>query len=117
MNYESGVGFELNALRLVCKNGMTIPRAVAKLSFRHFQGLDVSRFTELIQEKTREIEPTVETWKRWLEIKPSPERITAFFEDLNVGKRLTGKLYERAVESVRDRGLGLYQVFTQLYYP
>ena len=51
MNYESGVGFELNALRLVCKNGMTIPRAVAKLSFRHFQGLDVSRFTELIQEK------------------------------------------------------------------
>lgn len=113
MNYESGVGFELNALRLVCKNGMTVPRAIAKLSFRHFQGLDVARFTELIQEKTREIEPTVETWKRWLEIKPSPERVTAFFEDINVGKRLTEKLYERAIESVRETGVwGLYQVFT-----
>ena len=113
MNSLFGVGFELNALRLQCKNGLVVPRAIAKLSFRHFQGLDVSRFTELIQEKTREIEPTVEIWKRWMEIKPSPERITEFFKDVDVGKRLTKKLYKKAIESAQGAGVwGLYQVFT-----
>ena len=47
MNYESGVGFELNALRLVCKKWADRSQEYLRLSFRHFQGLDVSRFTRV----------------------------------------------------------------------
>jgi hypothetical protein len=112
-NSVFGVGFELNALRLVCKNGLVIPRTIARLSFRHFQNVDVSKFNELIFAKSDEITKTIDTWKIWRDIHPDEGRVKAFFEEIKLGKRLTDELLPKAMNDISENGLwGCFNTIT-----
>ena len=108
-----GVGFELNANRLVCTNGLVIPKTVARLSFRHFQNVDIPGLARTIQARMEQLNPTVETWKRWLTIHPSKERIQEYLKKVKIGKRIEEELLEKAVIDSTDTGVwGVYQVLT-----
>lgn len=113
-NLQYGVGFELNANRLVCTNGLVVPKAIARLSMRHFQNVDTNKFEEIIRGKMQEFEPTIEIWKNWMKIKPSESRVEEFFKDINIGKRLGKQLWDESINEVKKLGVwGLFNTFTR----
>jgi hypothetical protein len=57
------------------------------------------------------IEPTVETWRNWLKVHPSENRIKTYFEEVKAGKRLTDALLPKAIEESKELGVwGIYNV-------
>jgi len=113
-NSQFGVGFELNALQLRCKNGLVIPRTIARLSFRHFQNVDVTKFAELITSRTGEIHNAVETWKNWLKIRPDDEKIQKFLNEIKMGKRFQKEMLPEIQDGVEKEGVwGLFSAMTR----
>ena len=112
-NYDLGVGFEIVAYRLVCKNGLVVPRTMSRVSMKHYQSTDINRIRLSIVKKQDSILPTIQIWKRWSETKVDETRIDKFFEEAKVGKRLRSILYDRAVAENKRLGVwGIYNVFT-----
>jgi len=113
-NSQFGVGFELNAHRLKCKNGLVVPKTIARLSIRHFQGVTTQKFSELIMAKLPQVDSTIDTWRNWISIKPSEERIRTFFDESKMGKRLANELIEPAIANSQD--IGVWGIFNTLTY-
>jgi len=113
-NLQFGVGFELNANRLVCTNGLVVPKAMARLSMRHFRNISTDGFEDVIKEKMKEFGPTIEIWRNWMKIKPSESRVEQFFKDVNIGQRLGKQLWNEAIDETKKLGVwGLYNTFTK----
>ena len=114
MNSQFGVGFEVVALRLKCLNGLIVPKTVSRLSFRHFDNARVNELPALINSRMGSLEPTVSTWRNWMKINPTEERIQQYFTEVNMGERLQKELLPKAVEDGRKEGV--WGVFNTLTY-
>ena len=113
MNSSFGVGFELVALRLVCTNGLVVPKSISRLSFKHFNNANVNELPELINRRLINIAPTVNTWKDWLNIHPAENRITEYFKEIKMGERLQKELLPKAVEDAERNGVwGIFNTLT-----
>jgi len=112
-NEMFGVGFEIVGEQLICRNGVCVPKTIARLSFKHFRTFDIDRLRSEILNRSNQIMPTVERWRNWTKVKPSEDRIKKFFEYAGVGKRLEKLIYEDCLKESRDRGVwGIYSRFT-----
>src|SRR3990170_67649 len=74
-NQQYGIGFELIGIRLSCSNGLLVPNAMSRLSFRHFDTFDVRRFAGLIDAQLHHATSVVQIWKEWAILKPSEDCI------------------------------------------
>ncbi len=116
-NLYSGVGYEIVGNRLVCKNGMVLPKTLSRLSWRHFENVDVDKFRELITFNMGNIDKTVEIWKTWSKTKAKENRIRAFTDNAIkggcLGQKVGAELTEKAVVENKKMGVwGVYNVFT-----
>lgn len=108
-NQQTGIGFELIAYRLVCTNGLVVPKGLSRLSFRHFNNDRINDFGGVVRQQFGNVEETVQIWKKWLDTKPSKERISDFYDSVRIGKKEKERL---VVESVKDNeSLGVWGVF------
>jgi len=98
---STGVGFEIMAVRLVCTNGLLVPSKMARFAFKHFGNADIGKIQEAIVGRLRSASQVAETWKEWLKVKPSDNRVKKFFE---ANKKIGG---EKTRKELMERALGL----------
>jgi len=105
------VGFMFTALRLVCTNGMTIPKSIARICVRHTAGLELDNIKEAFANRLPLYMGTANKWREWTNITPKADRVQSFFKD-RLGKRLS-KQFEENYKKAEDKSLwGLYNLFT-----
>jgi hypothetical protein len=113
-NMECGVGFEIRALRLVCTNGLTIPKGLCRLSFKHVEGLNMSKLTEIIFQKMEGAREITQIWRKWTDTKVSSSKIAEFCNSLDtLGEKTRERLCQKSLnEHERDGLWGVFNVFT-----
>jgi len=113
-NMEFGVGFEIRALRLVCTNGLTVPRGVARLSFKHVEGLNMNTLTEIIFQKMEGAKEVTQIWREWTEKAAKEDKVKEFCESLDtLGEKTRNKLYEASLRENDKMGMwGVFNVMT-----
>lgn len=106
------VGFVFTAIRLVCKNGMTIPKSIARISVRHIGNPDLTNIRDGFQKRLPLYLKSSDRWSEWSNITPTEELVDTFLK-YNFGKRhqkMFGDLYKQS----QDKTVwGLYNVFTR----
>jgi len=107
------VGFVFIALRLVCTNGMTIPKSIARLSVRHTGGVKLNNVQEEFTRRLPLYFNTANRWREWADVTPSQEKTDAFLKSV-MGERLR-KQFGEEYQSAKDKTVwGLYNLLT--YY-
>lgn len=77
-NGRIAVGMRLLAYRLVCENGMTVPRSVSTLNVRHLPGANIIEAREAFTKKIEQFVKYSDTWRKWSNKKPSAIRMNEF---------------------------------------
>ena len=82
-NFSCGVGFELRALRLVCTNGLMIPKAVGRFSYRHFENAPVEQLATLIDNVYDNSCDILNLWKTWSNAEVDNHKRQLWFDETN----------------------------------
>lgn len=105
--------FRAYANRLVCLNGLTIPKTIGRFSFRDLNNFREDRVKEELGNRITPIVGVVDTWNEWAKF--TPDRIKV--SDL-INKRLPKKAAEKILQNydeAKDKTMwGLYNICT--YY-
>jgi hypothetical protein len=110
-NRAVAVGFEIVALRLVCTNGLTIPKGVAEISYKHFHTFKVEELGEFLHRNLAEARGTVQVWKQWADLRPPEAKIKGFFGGLPMSKKQREALVLKCAGEPT-----LWEVFNHLTY-
>ena len=106
-----GGKFRAFAQRLVCTNGMTVPKEVGNISFRSLGDLSPSLLRPVLQNRIEPLFETISTWNRWTQISPNRNRVGEFVSQ-NFGKKVTEEMLGQ-YDSSSDQSLwGLYNLVT-----
>jgi len=101
------------AERLVCTNGMMVPRQVGRFSLKHLGGFGPAGIREAIRGRIAPLVNVGHTWNDWAKMTPNRTK---------VGEFITGRLSKKVAEEIlknydegKDQSLwGLYNLVT--YY-
>lgn len=79
-NGKLAVGMRLQAYRLACENGMTVPRSVSTLHIRHVHGVTshITGARETFNKRVEEFVKYKNVWKKWGTIKAEPVLVEKF---------------------------------------
>lgn len=112
-NQQTGVGFEVYGMRLVCLNGLTIPASLAHLSYRHFEKTEVKKLGETIMARLESARDVIQLWKEWAQTRIPAERVDGFFDGLDqqLGKKAVETLKASVNESVLKPGSTMWDLF------
>jgi len=113
-NRTTGVGFMWRVLRLVCTNGVTVPKSVIGLSISHMGGTVVNRLEEKLIDSMPKAMGFAGKFKEWCEVKPQRSSIEKFFEDCpSLYKGVKDELQGRSIVESEKEGLwGVFNVLT-----
>jgi hypothetical protein len=108
------VGFLMTALRLICTNGMTIPKSLVRLAIRHTVNAKINEIKDLVLSKILKFKESLHLWRNWTEQKISEGDSIKFIQD-TFGKRQS-KIIEEVYRTKKedDTVWGLYNSLT--YY-
>lgn len=107
------VGFMFVAMRLVCTNGMTIPKSIARISVKHTSGITLDNISKEFTNRVPLYMKTADKWREWSEFTPRKNRVNDFFKK-HTGDRMK-KIFEEKFDASTDKTLwGLYNSLT--YY-
>lgn len=113
-SFDSRLGggrFSAFAERLVCTNGLTIPKEVGRFPFRNFAAMTGKCIKDTLIPKLEPILETVSTWNKWAQVTPSRIRVGEFVSDNFRGKRAAALL--DSYEKLADKSVwGLYNLIT-----
>jgi len=106
------VGFVFTALRLVCTNGMVIPKSIARISVRHRGNPELTNIRESFTKRIPLYLKMAQNWREWTQVTPDNNRVIDFFKT-SFGKRYE-KTFANLYNSSEDKTLwGLYNVLTK----
>jgi len=106
-----GGKFRAFAERLVCINGMTVPKEVGNISFRSLGDLSSERLKTVLQNRIEPLFSTVSTWNKWAQVSPNRNRVGEFISQ-NFGKKASEEMLTQ-YDSAKDQSLwGLYNLVT-----
>lgn len=110
-NKRLAVGMQLLAYRLVCMNGMTVPKGVSTLHVRHTARADIPNAYKEFQKKIAQFTKSSIIWQNWTKQKPTASTIDSFLTQ-NVSKSAK-KLILANFEDSKDSSLwGLFNSVT-----
>ena len=95
-NMLTSTGFEVVGKRLVCMNGMTVPKSMASFSFKHLNNDGMHRLTDTLLNVGDTIPETVEIWKKWTHTTPSYHRIAGFYDMLDINDDIKKELLNKS---------------------
>jgi hypothetical protein len=96
-NMMMGIGFEIFAIRLVCTNGLMIPKSVSRLSYKHLLGNEANRLKDIVENTYANSLDVTNQWLNWTRERALPASINSYFT--SVGDRLGQKDFERLVQA------------------
>jgi hypothetical protein len=107
-NMLMGVGFEVFAMRLVCTNGLMIPKSIGRLSYKHILGTEIFKMKAMVEETYANSREQLGEWRKWVDLKPSKEAVTGYFDLIKetLGERNHKRLLEEGIQ-----GTTLWDVF------
>ena len=88
------VGFHIIAERLVCLNGLVVPKSITEISIRHTRSANTSEVRDRLKEYFPKTTSAIDLWKSWSEIKPDRTRIDQFLKK-SVGRKLRNEFLTR----------------------
>ncbi len=93
-NMIMGIGFEVYAIRLVCTNGLMIPKSVSRLSYKHLIGNEANRLRDIVENTYASSLGITDQWTDWTKKKPTEEGIGDYFNRINhfIGKKDSERL-------------------------
>ena len=107
---KGGMAF---AERLVCTNGMMLPKVVGRFSLKDLGRYQPEVIKNVLQERIRPMINTGQIWNEWAQTTPNRTKVGEFITS-NVGKKVATQLLKDYDEG-KDRSLwGLYNLVT--YY-
>lgn len=109
-NLMTGRGIELIAMRLVCRNGMVLPKSMGIYSFKHMNN-DFQRLNSVVEKFKEEPQSVVNLWKRWLTTEPDKDAVNAFVSKLGITQE-KDELTLRAEMLQRKNLWEIYNVMT-----
>ena len=106
-----GGRFRAFAERLVCTNGMTVPKDVGSISFRSLGEMESRSLKPILQNRIEPLFNTISTWNKWTQVSPNRSRVGEFINQ-NFGKKTTEEMLAQ-YDSAKDQSLwGLYNLVT-----
>jgi len=104
------LGFEIRAMRLVCTNGLVIPKAVSRIGQRHIGDYDIKQVSENIFGKLEDLSSVVDRWRIWNTIRNTKETTFGFLQHASVRDRMKKEILD---DCLRAKNIwDLYNVFT-----
>jgi hypothetical protein len=104
-------GFRAFATRLVCLNGMTIPKTIGRFSFRHLGDFNPDPLREALTSRIQPILNTANIWEDWAKFTPNRTKIGEFVST-HLGRKASEKVLVD-YDKLADRSLwGLYNLLT-----
>lgn len=105
------VGFMFTALQLICLNGATIPRSIARISVKHTANVSLDNIEKAFTERLPLFIKTSEKWNEWAQTTPKKNRVEEFFK-ASTGDRLC-KHFQESYEGLSDKTVwGIYSMVT-----
>jgi len=95
-NMLTSTGFEVVGKRLVCMNGMTVPKSMASFSFKHLNNDGIHRLTDSMFNLGDTIGETVDIWKKWTHTTPSYHKIAGFYDMLDINNDIKIELLNKS---------------------
>lgn len=106
-----GGGFRAWAERLVCTNGLVVPKEVGRVSFRQFGTVTSKCIKDTLIPKIEPILETTQIWNRWAQVVPSRIKVGEFVSENFRSKR--AKIFLDSYDRLPDKSIwGLYNLIT-----
>jgi len=112
-NTMTGRGFELYGNRLVCDNGMVVPRTLAGFSLRH-QGKQKQVIQNAVQTYASRIKDIIELWSRWTEQDIHFGKVREFIKSLKLTEKPENYLIDKVL--ARKQPYKLWDIYNDLCY-
>jgi len=113
-SFDSKLGsgcFRAWAERLVCENGLTVPKEVGRVNFKNLGAITSTCIKDTLIAKIEPILATVSTWDKWAQIVPSRSRVGEFVCENFGGKR--AKILLDNYDKIEDKSVwGLVNLIT-----
>jgi len=81
------VGFHIIAERLVCTNGLIVPKSITEIHIRHTGSANTNEIKNRLKEYYPKTQSAIGLWKDWVDIKPPENRLQNFLKQ-SVSKKL-----------------------------
>jgi len=113
-SFDSQLGggkFRAFAERLVCTNGMTVPKEIGNISFRSFESVSPTVIKGALQNRIAPLFETVNTWNKWAQVTPNRTKVGEFVCK-HFGNKVSGSILEQYDDSTDKSLWGLYNLVT-----
>jgi hypothetical protein len=113
-SFDSQLGsghFRAWAERLVCTNGLTVPKEVGRINFKDFGEISGRCIRDTMLPKIAPILETVGIWNRWAQVIPSRTKVGEFVSS-HFGPKRSG-IFLDGYDKLSDKSIwGLYNLIT-----
>jgi len=108
------VGFHITAMRLVCLNGMVVPRSIKELSIRHMKSASPMAIKQELGNYFGNTQNALEIWRKWASERPKLSNVKTFLHE-NVGRRLEKEFTNRFI-SLPEQERTTWSLYNLLTY-
>jgi hypothetical protein len=110
------VGFHIIAERLVCTNGLVVPKSMMEIYMRHTGSASVGHIRNRVADYLPRTQEAINLWKNWASDKPQENRLESFLEDTPlIGERLTKNLMGQ-YRSLPEEKKNLWEFYNLITY-
>ena len=108
------VGFHIIAERLVCTNGLVVPKSITEIHIKHTESANIGNIRNRIKVYFPKIQSAINLWKEWVEVKPKTNHIQDFLKK-SVGKRLQ-EVFLNKYNSLPEKKQNLWELYNLLTF-
>lgn len=108
------VGFHIIAERLVCTNGLVVPKSITEIHIRHIGDADVKTIRNRVSEYFPKTISAINLWKEWSETRPREYQLDSFLRKVT-GERLRLDFMNRYKNLPKDKQ-NLWEFYNILTY-
>jgi hypothetical protein len=107
------IGFHIIAMRLVCTNGLVVPKSIKEIFVRHTSDATVGQVRDSLADFFPKTTRVIELWKHWAEIVPKRSQLDDSLKGI-VSQRDSKMFLERydALKSKDKNAWQFYNLFT-----
>lgn len=98
-----GVGYELFGRRLVCKNGLVVPRSFDRVSLKHIKGVNIRELEHNICSTIIKTSDVWSLWQNWATTPLNIDRLKEFYDKLSkkeISETQAKSMYEKSFNMV-----------------
>ena len=108
------VGFHIIAERLVCTNGLVVPKSITEIHIRHIGDVNIGTIKNRVKEYFPKTIAAINLWKKWSETRPQEYQLDSFLRKVT-GERLRLDFMNRYKNLPKDKQ-NLWEFYNLITY-